>query len=127
MAEPYFTLRKQYFTARKRNFTARVSALPRQFLLHQFAHKLHALVYVLKRRAGEVQPERALVSFWMRIEVYARYIGYLLFVLPAKLVVRCFEVRSRHSVGAVAGGRTGLTYTPSSNSFLLISSVRSAS
>ena len=36
-------------------------------------------------------------------------------------------VRSRHSVGAVAGGRTGLTYTPSSNSFLLISSVRSAS
>lgn len=77
MAEPYLTLRKQYFTACKRNFTARVSALPRQLFLHKLAHKLHALVYVFERRAGEVQPERALVPFGLRIEVYAGDVGYL--------------------------------------------------
>ena len=77
MAEPYFTLRKQYFTARKRNFTARVSALPRQLLLHQLAHKLHAFFYILERRAREVQPERPLVPFGLRIEVYAGDVGYL--------------------------------------------------
>lgn len=33
------------------------------------------------------------------------------------------ELRSRHWDGGVAGGRTGLTYTPCSNSFFAVVSV----
>ena len=89
MAEPYFTARQRNFTLRQQDFTARVSALPRQLLLHQLAHKLHAFFYILERRAGEAQPERPLVPFGLRIEVYAGDVGYLLFL-------RCTGNKAQH-------------------------------